>query len=103
MNQSLTVEVVLFKLKPGVEEAAFVRASDALLPVLRAMSGFVRRELLKGEDGQWIDLVHWNSLAEAQAAAEQVPHLPACHPFLGMIDETSVTMLHLQQASAGQS
>ncbi len=95
---SLTVEVALFKLKPTADEAAFLRASDAIMPDLRSMPGYVRRELLKGESGQWLDIIHWNSLAEAERAAQEIMSRPACHPFMGMIDETSITMLHPTQA-----
>lgn len=97
MNRSPTIEIVQFKLKPGTDEAAFLAASDAILQNLRAASGFIRRELLKNDDGQWIDLVHWNSLEEAHHAAEVMPTWPSAGAFISMLDEQSITMLHMQR------
>jgi GH15 family glucan-1,4-alpha-glucosidase len=94
----LTVEVVLFKLKPTTDEAAFLKAADAIMPDLRSMPGYLRRELLKGDDGQWLDVVYWRSLAEAQQAAQDLMQRPAVQPLFGMLDETTVTILHPHQA-----
>ena len=97
MSEQLTVEIVLFKLKEGAETGAFITAAAGLEPFLQTQSGFVRRQLLQGDDGQWSDIVHWRTLAEAHQAAETVMQEPSCHPFMGMIDENSVTMFHMQQ------
>jgi heme-degrading monooxygenase HmoA len=97
MNTSPTIEIVMFKLKPDADEAAFLAASDAVLQDLRAASGFMRRELLQNDDGQWIDLVYWNSLEEAHHAAEMMPTWASAGAFISMLDEQSVTLLHLQR------
>ena len=47
MTQRPILEVVLFKLKPGADAAAFLAASEAVMPDLRTMRGFIRRELFK--------------------------------------------------------
>lgn len=96
MNSPI-VELVLFRLNAGVADASFLEAADATAGALHKLGGFIRRELLKSADGQWVDLVYWNSMAEAQHAADAIMHLPACRPFLGMIDESSITMLHLDR------
>lgn len=97
MNRKLTVEVVVFKLKADASEEAFLQASHLLTPDLQRMSGYVRRELLKAEDGRWIDVVHWHSLAEARQAAEQFPTWESAKPFAQMIDFDTVDMVHLEQ------
>ena len=50
-----TVEVVLFRLRDGASEAAFLAASDALQAALAGCAGYLGRRLLRGEGGQWID------------------------------------------------
>ncbi len=97
MTYPLTIEVVLFKLKPGVEAMAFVAAAEAMLPDLRAVPGFVRRELLRGDEGLWVDVVHWRSLSEALAAMDLMVTQPSAGPFMAALDEQSIEMLHLQQ------
>jgi heme-degrading monooxygenase HmoA len=97
MANGMTVELVLFRLKDGVDTQAFLAAADAIMPDLRAMQGFVRRELLHDANGQWADVVYWASHDDALAAAEAVQHLASMQPFGSRIDEATVTMLHLAQ------
>jgi hypothetical protein len=96
MTQRPVLEVVLFKLKPGADEAAFLAASEAVMPDLRTMHGFIRRELLKDADGRWMDTVHWHNLDDAHRAAEVFLSLSCAQTLVALIDETSMTMLHLE-------
>lgn len=48
--------------------------------------------------GEADDVFHWRSKAEALAAAEAFATMPEVAPFGAMIDETAMTMLHLEQA-----
>jgi hypothetical protein len=95
MSNKPTIEIVLFRLKPGVNEAAFLEANRAVQADLQKASGYLRREMTKNEDGQWLDLVYWNSLAEAKQAAEAFPTWPSTQRLAGMIDESSINMLHV--------
>jgi Antibiotic biosynthesis monooxygenase len=96
MTQPPVLEVVLFKLKPGEDEAAFLAASEAVMPDLRAMRGFIRREVFKDADGRWMDTLHWQSLEDAHRAAEVFLGLPCAQTLIALIDEPSMTMLHLE-------
>lgn len=96
MTQLPILEVVLFKLRPGADEAAFLAASEAVMPDLRAMRGFIRREVFKDVDGRWMDTVHWQSLGDAHRAAEVFLGLPCAQTLIALIDEPSMTMLHLE-------
>lgn len=97
MTESLTVEIASFKLKPGVDDAAFLNAAEAMAPDLRAVPGFVRRELLHSDENLWVDLVHWRSLSEALAAMDVMMTTPSAGPFMAALDESSIAMHHLQQ------
>src|SRR5262245_25160089 len=96
MTQPPVLEVVLFKLKPGADEAAFLAASEAVMPNPRTMRGFIRRELFKDADSRWMDTVHWHSLDDAYRAAEAFLSLPCAQTLMALIDEPSMTMLHLE-------
>jgi hypothetical protein len=100
MDPNPTLEVVLFKLKPGVDQAAFFRLNESILPELCAMSGFIRRDLFSDQHGQWMDVVYWNSLRDAERAAELFPSLPCAQSLMELLDETSVTILHLEQVKS---
>ena len=51
MTQPPVLEVLLFKLKPGADEAAFLAANEAVMPDLRAMHGFIRRAFVDHQTG----------------------------------------------------
>ena len=92
-----TIELVQFRLKPGMDVAAFLTAAEETQAVIAQLPGYLRRELLQNDTGLWIDLVHWRSKADALAAAEMFSTVPAFALFAMMIDEAQMTMLHLSQ------
>jgi heme-degrading monooxygenase HmoA len=96
-----TVELVLLRLQAGADEDAFVRAARATTSDLRALDGYASRELLRADDGQWVDIVHWSSRDQALAAAEQFPTLPSAQAFGSLMDGESIRMMHLEQVTAG--
>ena len=100
MNTELTVEIVQFKLIEGVEEIEFLQDADSMMHELTSQPSFIKRALLKSDDGQWMDIVHWNSPSEAQQAAENVLSLPNCLNFFQKIDQTSIKMVHLKQVKS---
>lgn len=95
---SPTVELVQFRLKPGVDEGAFLMAVADTQAAITRLPGYLKRELLKNADGLWVDLVYWRSNTEALAAAEAFGAMPEVALFASMIDATQLTMLHLTQA-----
>ena len=95
---SPTIELVQFRLKAGVDEQMFLAAVADTQAAIMRLPGFLSRELLRGDDGLWVDLVHWRSKAEALAAAEAFGTMPEVAAFASMIDESEMTMLHLDQA-----
>lgn len=88
------MEVVTFRLLPGVTEAAFLAAARATEAPLRRQPGFLSRSLTLSDDGHWTDHVLWSSLPEATAAAQAMMAEPAFAPFMAAIDGASVTMRH---------
>jgi hypothetical protein len=52
------VEWAPFRMKLGVDETALLRSSEELqMQFLAKQRGFIRRELLRGGDGNYVDLV----------------------------------------------
>lgn len=96
MHNGPTTEIVLFKLNADAKAEEFVAAAREIDNWLRRVDGFVDRELSCNADGQWVDIVHWQSLAQAHAAAEQIMSSPEGQRFGGFIDGNSILMLHTQ-------
>ena len=94
---SIVTELVLFKLKPGIDQEAVQAAATQMMPWLRQQPGFLRRELSASDTGQWVDIVHWTDLGSAQQAATVVMSAPEAHTFMTLLDEEQITMVHLHQ------
>ena len=89
------LEVVLFRLNPGVDEAEFLQAAEATFGLLQGYSGYIRRELSVDDSGQWVDVVWWTDKATAFAAAEQFMATPEAQQFEKMISAESTVMVHV--------
>ncbi len=89
------MEIVTFRLNPGMTDAAFLTAAKGTEAMVAAQPGFVRRSLLRDDAGLWTDTVEWQSITAAHTAAEILMADPAFAPFGGAIDMTSLSMRHV--------
>ena len=94
MKDTAIVELVLFKLTAGSNEADFIEAAQGINTDLETMPGFIERRLLQTDD-QWADLVFWESLEHAQSAAESVMQLEEMQKFGAFIAQESMQFMHL--------
>ena len=97
----MIIEIAQFKLVAGVSEEDFLKEAEAVQKnFLEKQSGYIDRELLKSDDDLWVDVLHWNSMGEAQKAAEVMMDDPATQGLMQKIDPSSVKMLHLEQVKS---
>lgn len=96
-----TLELVVFKLRPGVSKEDFLSTNDAVSTWIGQQPGFVSHELLyDAQDDQWIELAWWKSLEDATAAADRAMTSETCAPMFSMIDTETMQMLHAGPATA---
>ncbi len=96
--QNDVIEQVSFRARNPEADARMAEAAWAAQPAMERLQGFVSRQFGRGEDGEWIDVVRWRSMADAKRAAEQSGQLaerePALAAFFGLIDMQSSRMRH---------
>lgn len=86
-TDTITIEWAPFRIRPGVSHDDVVAASAALqAEFLARQPGFLRRELLRSDDGGYVDLVWWASPAAAQAIMPLVADSPACARFFALME-----------------
>jgi heme-degrading monooxygenase HmoA len=88
------LEVALFNVKPGLTDEAVIKAARAIQIDLEKFPGYLKRELFKGENHQWLDLVHWRSLDDAQSSAGQIMSGPNWPAFEAVINPDGGRMIH---------
>jgi heme-degrading monooxygenase HmoA len=98
-NQNVVTEIVEFTVILGVSDEEFIAIVDALEKQFHSkQSGFLDTELLKGKDGRWLMVQHWESLDQVKAVVKLMMKEPNTLKFRQTINPTSVKMMLLEQA-----
>ena len=99
--ESKVLELVVFELNEGVSREQFLSANDAVSAWIAKQPGFVSRDLSYDAEGdRWIDVIWWESLENAGAAADLAMSSESCAPMFALIDMESLLMLHGEPAIA---
>jgi heme-degrading monooxygenase HmoA len=88
-----TVELVTFRLAKG-DTQAFVDANASVSDWLKRQPGFVSRHLAEREDGTYLDIVFWQTHADALAASNKMMEEMAQSEAMTMIDPMGLDMSH---------
>ncbi|HYH03575.1 MAG TPA: antibiotic biosynthesis monooxygenase [Bacillota bacterium] len=98
MDQMIASEIVEFKLVPGISDEDFIKRVEFLEAQFHSkQSGFIDTELAKGQDGKWVMIQHWKSMAELKVVVKLMMKEPLTESFRMALDPTSVKMQLLQQ------
>jgi antibiotic biosynthesis monooxygenase (ABM) superfamily enzyme len=89
-------EIVLFRLKPDVEREHYLQVAANATDWLRARPGFLSRDILEDESGQWVELLRWQSMADALSAAAAMEGTPEAAAIYDVVAPESICMLHLR-------
>jgi hypothetical protein len=80
------VEWAPFQTALGVSEAQLLAASRSLQEAFLAKQrGFLRRDLLRGKEGSYVDIVYWVDRDAAQAAMKAAAESPVCHAYIQLM------------------
>ena len=103
MHDGAIIEWAPFRLADGVTEAALLEASEALQrEFLQHQPGFLRRELLRGTNDEWVDLVTWADRRSADAVLDAVRSSTVCQAYFRLMKggdtmDPGDGLLHLQR------
>ena len=93
--ESKVLELVVFKLRDGVSREQLLGTVDGVSEWASRQPGFISRELSYDADGdRWIDVIWWETMENAGAAAELAMSSESCAPMFALIDMESTLMLH---------
>lgn len=83
------VEVTMFRLADGADEAGFLAVDRAVQAELAPRRGFLRRTTARGEDGDWLVVTLWQSTSNADESAQTAFEDPAAKAFETLVDATT--------------
>lgn len=95
------IEVMRFRLRPGVDEGAF-READARLQSEFAyqQAGLLRRTTARSADGEWMVVDLWRSPADADACAARWDDDSSVQAFMALVDPASVESVRYLELDA---
>ena len=81
----MVVDLLTFRLAPGLDEAAFLEADARVQARLSSREGFLRRTTARAADdeGEWLVVSLWWSVEAAEAGASG-------HGLDGLVDDATV-------------
>ncbi len=89
MTTPITV-LAPIKLGEGKTEADLLAASDQFQKdFCDDQPGLIRRELVRTGNGEYLDIVQFRSIEDAEAIIELEKESPACHAFFSVMDMES--------------
>jgi len=96
MKEKIVVEIVEWKIVPGADETSVLRAvQTACDNHISNEPGFIDWEIVKGDKGSYMEILHWDSMEHALQAADNAKSDPACLAFFKYLDKNTVKMRHL--------
>ncbi|NRB53494.1 MAG: hypothetical protein HRU41_37910 [Saprospiraceae bacterium] len=90
-------EVATYEFKTGTSEAEALQYAQSVNDFLASNAGFVQRTCSRTPDGKWIDVILWESMASAEAAAARAAETDVCLTFFSKMDEKTSTYLLAQE------
>jgi hypothetical protein len=99
MEAENVLELVVFRLRPGVARVEFVESNEPVSSWIAGQPGFISRDLsYEAESDRWVDVIWWETLGEAEAASQRALGSDTCAPMFAMIEMDDMLFLHAEAA-----
>jgi hypothetical protein len=93
-NSQQSIEVVHFTSNKEVTDSQLIEAAQNMLSTLQSWDGFIKRELVKVSDQQWIDVVYWKDNKAAMSAQENAMKSEICLAYFSLMTASEEQMYH---------
>lgn len=89
------VELVFFRSKPAAADADVLASANKIRELATQMNCPFELELLRTDDGEWVEIVHWRSQEDAHRVEQAVMNMPEALEAMSTMEESSVRMVFL--------
>lgn len=98
---NFAVEWAPFELAEHINEQQLLDAADQIeREFLQQQYGYIRRELLRGKNGKWVDLIYWSTEESAALAAQAANDSEACMNYFSLmsgVEASEAGIAHFSQ------
>ncbi|NHF60708.1 hypothetical protein FK220_015235 [Flavobacteriaceae bacterium TP-CH-4] len=99
MTNLVCIEVVRFKGNPAFSTVQVQEAMAKTNAYIKEFDGFIKRTISVNEEGEFLDIVYWESMQQAKNAAIELQQNPKIMEHFKVIDFSTVTMKHFNSFS----
>ena len=92
----MIVETIQYRLREGIKKEDFLEAAKKMVPDLKKQPGLIDWQLCKEENGNWLEILHWNTLKEAKTAAKRVLELDSVKAFVKFIEKPTTESAYFE-------
>lgn len=93
LSYAEVIEIATFTLKDGVSYEDFAPIDKAVeMEHVSKQAGFISRESAKGQNGEWLVVVHWSTIEDADASMNSFMSAEAASGFMEKIDASTMSM-----------
>ncbi|MEM9807799.1 MAG: antibiotic biosynthesis monooxygenase family protein [Cyanobacteria bacterium P01_D01_bin.56] len=93
LEEDTIIEVATFSLKTGVTPDEFYIVDQAVeLQHVSQQPGFISRESAVNDDNEWLVIVRWRSIEDAEASMASFSTAPATAEFMSMLEVDTMSM-----------
>ena len=96
MEKATVIEMVLFKVKEGIEIELAQKELSKVNDFLSEQEGFISRKISISDDGQFLDIVFWEDMNTAMAAANKIMQSPDAMKIFSIIDQKTQLFKHFK-------
>jgi hypothetical protein len=87
------VEVIIFKLKAGIQQEQYIQVARDMGDLLQASQGFINREIFYSDEmSSWIEINQLTNRASVDHLFEQLKDSPSMTEGMNLVDESSMSM-----------
>lgn len=91
-KKAMVIEFAPFSIKDGVTETMLIEASHLLqAEFAEKQRGFISRQLVKKSSKEYIDIVYWESQADADSAAFRAMNSTACSQYFQLMENADIS------------
>jgi hypothetical protein len=96
----MAIEVVIFHLQPTITREDFLAAAAETTALLKTQAGFISRNVGQAEGGEWLDILYWDSVADAKNATSLFQTEATGKRFADMIKPDSFQVFYIENATS---
>ena len=93
-------DIISYKLAEGVSEEHLLSVADEVLSCwMSKQAGFVRWEIHRNSDGDYTDIVYWESEEHQKASQADMVNIPNAGDWFSCYEEGSISSVNLSQVA----